>query len=425
MGLQICNGRIIDPANDVDRIGDLLIDDGVIVGIDVAPDNFVAERKIDASNQIVCPGLIDLAVRLHDLAQQHKTIISGEISAAVASGITTICCSPDTEPVIDTPAATELILQRALDSQQSRVLPLGALTSGLQGQKLVEMDALRCAGCVGLSNGNAPIVSTEVLRRAFEYAQTCDMTVHLYCNDGFLGHGGVAHEGAVALRLGLPAIPEVAETIAISRALLLIEQIGCRVHFCRLSTARGVAMLADARARGLNVSADVGIAYLYLTEMDVADFNTDCLVLPPFRSQRDMQQLREGLADGVIGSICSDHQPHGIDAKSVPFSMAEPGASTIEMLLPLALRLQDEAGLTLKRLIAALTCVPADIVGADTGNLAVGRPADVCVFDPELFWTVDRDDLLSSGKNTPFTGWPMTGKVTHTVVAGNVVYQYA
>jgi dihydroorotase len=424
MRLKISNGRIIDPANNVDQTASIFIDKGKIIAIGRSPKGFEPQKEIDASDQIICPGLVDLCARLREPGEEHKATIASETAAAAASGITSICCPPDTIPVIDTPAVAELIFQRSSINKKSKVFPLGALTHGLKGETLAEMDALKSAGCIGVSNAYAPIVDTEVLRRALEYAATCEITVHLYCEDDYLKNNGVAHEGPVSTRLGLPAIPETAETIAVSRALLLVEQTGARVHFCRISTARSIELLADARARGLDVTADVGIAHLYLTDMDISSFNTDCYVLPPLRSQRDKDGLRAGLANGTITAICSDHQPHESDAKSAPFSMTEPGASTIEMLLPLTLQLVRDKNLTLQQAVAALTSAPAKIAGLDTGNLSIGSPADICIFDPESSWTVERDALLSAGKNTPFTSWEMTGKVTHTLVDGNIIYQH-
>jgi len=423
MRLKISSGRIIDPANNIDQTDDLFIDEGLILGIGKSPKGFKAEQDIDATDQIVCPGLVDLCARLREPGEEHKATIASETTAAIASGITSICCPPDTIPVIDTTAVVELIFQHSSNSQKSKVFPLGALTHGLKGKTLAEMDTLKNAGCIGVSNAYAPIVDTEVLRRALEYAATCEITVHLYCEDDYLRNNGVAHEGPVSTRLGLPAIPETAETIAISRALLLVEQTGARVHFCRISAARSIDLLAEANARGLDVTADVGIAHLHLTDMDISSFNTDCYVLPPLRSQRDKEGLRAGLANGTITAICSDHQPHESDAKSAPFSMTEPGASTIEMLLPLTLQLVRDKILTLQQAVAALTSAPAKIAGLDTGNLSIGSRADICVFDPESSWTVERDALLSAGKNTPFTSWEMTGKVTHTLVDGNIIYQ--
>jgi dihydroorotase len=423
MRLKISHGRIIDPANNIDKTANLFIDKGRVMAIGRSPKGFKPQKEIDAAGLIVCPGLIDLCARLREPGEEHKATIASETTAAAASGISSICCPPDTVPVIDTPAVAELIFQKSSNSQKSKVFPLGALTHGLNGKTLAEMDALKSAGCIGVSNAYAPIVDTEVLRRALEYAATCEITVHLYCEDDYLRNNGVAHEGPVSTRLGLPAIPETAETVAVSRALLLVEQTGASVHFCRISTARSIELLAEAKARGLVVTADVGIAHLHLTDMDISSFNTDCYVLPPLRSQRDKEGLRTGLANGTITAICSDHQPHESDAKSAPFSMTEPGASTIEMLLPLTLQLVRDKNLTLQQAVAALTSAPAKIAGMDTGNLSIGSRADICIFDPESSWTVERDALLSAGKNTPFASWEMTGKVTHTLVDGNIIYQ--
>jgi len=423
MRIKISNGRIIDPANNIDQTSSLFIDKGKILAIGRSPKGFKPQREINATNKIVCPGLVDLCARLREPGEEYKATIASETNAAAASGITSICCPPDTIPVIDTPAVAELIFRHSSINKKSKVFPLGALTHGLKGETLAEMDALKSAGCIGVSNAYKPIVDTEVLRRALEYAMTCEITVHLYCEDDYLRNNGVVHEGPVSTRLGLPAIPETAETIAVSRALLLVEQTGARVHFCRISTARSIDLLAEAKARGLDITADVGIAHLHLTDMDISSFNTDCYVLPPLRSQRDKEGLRTGLANGTITAICSDHQPHDSDAKSAPFSMTEPGASTIEMLLPLTLQLVRDKNLTLQQAVTALTSAPAKIAGLDTGNLSIGTGADICIFDPESSWTVETDALLSAGKNTPFASWEMTGKVTHTLVDGNIIYQ--
>ncbi len=424
MRLKISNGRIIDPANNIDQTGSLFIDKGKILAIGQSPAGFEPQKEINASNRIIFPGLIDLCARLREPGMENKATIASETAAAAASGITSICCPPDTTPVIDTPAVAELIFQRALKNQQSKVYPLGALTHGLKGETLAEMDSLKSAGCIGVSNAYAPIVDTEILRRALEYAVTCKITVHLYCEDYYLGSRGIVHEGSVSTRLGLPAIPETAETIAVSRALLLVEQTGARVHFCRISASRSIELLAEGKARGLDITADVGIAHLHLTDMDISSFNTDCYVLPPFRNQRDKEALRAAVKSGIINAICSDHQPHEADAKSTPFGMAEPGASTIELLLPLTLQLVRDKCLTLQQAVAALTSAPADIANINAGNLSIGSQADICIVDPETSWLVEKESLLSSGKNIPFTSWEMTGKVTHTVIDGKIIYQH-
>ena len=422
MRLRVRNGRIVDPAQGIDELGDLLIVDGKVSAIGVVDQEIAVDQEVDASNQVVCPGLVDLCARFGDLGVVDKGVVS-ETTAAAAGGVSSICVPPDTVPVVDSTQVVELILQQGVSSQQAKVFPIGALTQGLQGVALSEIATLQAAGCIGFSNAMMPIVDSQLLRRALEYAKTHDVSVHLYCMDSFLQNDGVVHEGAVGVRLGLPMVAEMAETVAISRVLLLNEKIACRVHFCRLSAARSIALVQQAKEQGMPVSADVGIAHLFLTEHDVSSFNSDCFVLPPLRSMQDKEQLGRGLVSGAINCICSDHQPHGADVKSVPFSMAEPGASTIEMLLPLTLRLMKEYDMTLSQVLALVTCVPAGIAGIAAGDLAVGSAADVCVFDPNGLWMIEKNALCSLGKNTPFMGWEMQGKVSCTIIDGQIVYQ--
>lgn len=423
MRIAIKQGHIVDPANNQDCVADLYIENGKIVSIGNTPVKFKPDRTIDAKNRIVCPGLVDLSARLCEPGHEHKATIASETTAAASAGITSICCPPDTYPVIDTPAVAELIYQRALKTNMARVYPLGALTHGLKGETLAEMHALKGAGCIGVSNAYAPMDNSAVLRRALEYASTCDLTVHLFCEDSHLRDQGVVHEGIMSVRLGLPAIPETAETIAVSRALLLAEQSGAHIHFCRISSARSTVLIAHAKKQGLPVTADVSITHLHLTEMDLGSFNSHCHLRPPLRSQYDKESLRKGLADGTIDAICSDHQPHDDDAKSAPFSLTEPGASTLDVLLPLTLQLVRDKTLSLAQAITALTIKPANIAGIRAGQLSKDAVADVCIIDPEKTWAVKKDKLSSAGKNSPFIDWEMTGKVTHTLLGGRIVYE--
>jgi len=424
MSLRIANGRIIDPANDLDRKADLFIDDdGFIVGIGKAPKNFTAELTIDASNLIVCPGLVDLQARVREPGQEYKATIESETLAAVSAGITTLVTPPDTMPVIDTPAMAQMIQQRAWRFGMAFIHPLGAMTRDLEGTQLSDMESLDEAGCVGVTNALNPIKDTLVLRRAMEYAASFDITVFLRAQDPWLIAGGCVHEGEVGTRLGLPGIPEAAETVAVARDLALIEQTGVRAHFSQLSTARAVAMIAEAQERGLPVTADVTAHHLHLSEHDIGYFNSECHVIPPLRSERDRDGLRKALQDGVISAICSDHQPHESDAKLAPFIESEPGVSGLETLLALTLRLVDDGLIDLTQAIAALTSEPADIIGVDTGNLAIGSTADICIFDPEARWTLNTNDMVSRGHNSPFAGWEFKGKVTHTLIGGVLVYE--
>ena len=423
-GLLIKGGHVVDPANKLDAVKDLYIDStGFITGVGKAPEGFQAERTIDARGKIVCPGLIDLRARLREPGLEYKATMESETRAAVAAGITTLCCPPDTWPVIDTPAMAQMVQSRAWRFGLAFVHPLGALTQGLEGKLLTDMAALEEAGCVGVSNGLEPITDTLVLRRAMEYASTFDLTVYLHAEDPWLRNSGCVHEGEIGTRLGLPGIPEAAETVAVARDLALIEQTGVRAHFCNLSSARAVAMIGEAQKLGLPVTADVTAHHLHLTEHDIGYFNTQCHVRPPLRALRDRDALRAALASGVIGAICSDHQPHEPDAKLAPFAESAPGISGLETLLPLSLRLVEEKLLSLSEAIARLTVHPAQILGVECGSLSVGATADACIFDPKAHWTLSADKLVSRGRNTPFLGWEFTGRVTHTLVGGEVVFE--
>lgn len=423
MRIAISNGHLVCPVQRLDGPGNLYIADGSIVSAGAPPEGFTADLEIALDGQYVCPGIVDLSVHTREPGFEHKATITSETAAAVRSGVTSMVCPPDTRPVTDTPAVVELIHQRRHRLDKTRIYPLGALTKGLDGQQLTEVAALKRAGCVGLSNADKPIVDTEVLRRAFEYAAGFDLPVFIHPEDHYLNNEGVMHEGKISTRLGLPGIPETAETVAISRALLLIEQTGVTAHFCRLSCARSVELIAVAKQQGLPVTADAGICYLYLTELNVDGFNSQCRLWPPLRTDRDRLALLDGLMSGVIDAVCSDHQPHDEDAKAVPFSRAEPGASTLEVLAPLAFNLVATRGFKLEQVVRSLCTGPASIIGIDAGTLAEGAPADLFIFDDNRQWTVAAEQLASAGKNTPFDDWEMNGKVTHTFVGGKPAYQ--
>lgn len=423
MRILISNGRLFCPAQQLDARGNLYIADGRIVSVGKPVDGFSADLKIALDGQFVCPGIVDLSVHTREPGFEHKATIASETEAAVRGGVTGMVCPPDTRPVADNPSVVELVHQRQSRLGKTRIYPLGALTKGLDGRQLTEVAALRQAGCIGLSNADKPIIDTEVLRRAFEYAAGFDLPVFIHPEDSYLRNQGVMHEGKISTRLGLPGIPETAETIAISRALLLIEQTGVRAHFCRLSCARSVELIGAAKQQGLPVSADAGICYLYLTEMDVDGFNPQCRLWPPLRTDRDRQVLLDGVRSGVIDAICSDHQPHDEDAKAAPFSSAEPGASTLEVLAPLSFDLAAARGIGLEQIVGALTCRPASIIGIDAGALTGGAPADLFIFDADRQWTVKAEELAGAGRNTPFIDWEMNGRVTHTIIEGKPVFQ--
>lgn len=423
MKKHIKNGRLIDPKNGIDSVQDVYIAAGKIVGIGQAPEGFVANHVIDASNLIVCPGLVDLSARLREPGFEHKATLESEMQAAVAGGITSLACPPDTDPVLDEPGLVEMLKHRAKQLNLAHVYPLGALTTQLAGKELTEMCQLTEAGCVGFSQADVSIYDTQVLWRAMQYAATFGFTVWLRPEEPYLAKNGVAHDGEVAARLGLKGIPSAAETLAIASILRIAGETGARVHLCRLSTAEGVDMVRQARKHGLNVSCDVSANHLHLTEHDIGFFDANCHLKPPLRSQRDKDALTQGLRDGSIDAICSDHTPVDDDAKLLPFAEAEAGATGLELLLPLTLKWAHDNQVSLLDAIARITSQPAQILGIAAGDLNLDATADLCIFDPEHYWKVDAASLISQGKNTPLAGFELAGKVRYTLVRGQVVYQ--
>jgi dihydroorotase len=420
--ILIKNGRIIDPANNINNLGSVYIADGKILSVIYKPADFNPDQVIDAKNQIVCPGFIDLSTRLREPGQSRKATFASETAAAAAAGITTMCLQPDTIPVIDARAVAELIKDQAEKTGYQQILPIAALTQKLEGTELSAMLALKQAGCVAVSNANQPVKNLLILRRAMEYAASHDLLLIYRPNDFWLANNGCIHEGVVSTRYGLPSIPDAAETIALAQCLELAELTGCRVHFGQLSSRRSVIKLHQAKKYGLAVSADVAIHQLHLTEDDIIPFDSAYHVQPPFRTNADKEALCEGLANGTIDSICSDHQPHDLDAKLGAFPETEPGVSSLETLLPLMLKLVTQQAITLEQGIAALTQKPAQILQLDSGALTPGFAADVCVFDPEQDWQVNSGNWLSQGVNTPFWGEMFKGHVTYTLQAGKVIY---
>jgi len=421
--ISIINGRVIDPANQIDEQIDIHISQGKVLALGNKPDNFNADKTIDASGKVVCPGFIDLSVQLREPGQEYKATIASETKAAAKAGITTLICSPDTNPVIDEPAVVELIRRRAKQSGFARVLTLAAMTKNLKGQELSEIAALRDAGCVAISNARKPLGNTLIERRALDYAATFGMKVFIKPEDKHLRNNGCVHEGIVGSRLGLPGYPEAAETVAVARDIALAETTGAQIHFHTISTAKSVQKINRACHDGVNLSIDVAAHQLHLTEMDINEFDTACHLDPPLRTLRDRDALRRAVADGSIAAICSDHQPHEPDAKVHPFPDSESGMSALETLLPLTLKLVQEKVLDLPSAIARLTIGPATIAGLPYGTLSTGSSADICIFDPEAYWTLTEDSMLSNGKNTPFINWELPGLVTHTLFEGRVTYE--
>jgi dihydroorotase len=422
--LRISNGLLVDPAAPNQREADLFLDEGKIAAIGKAPAGFEAEHTIDAAGRWVMPGLVDCQARLRDPGQPEKANIASETAAAVGKGITTLCIPPDTQPPIDNSATVELIHHRnEMFGHKARLYPIGALTRGLGGEQLSNMASLRDNGCIAFGNARFPLASNLVQRRAMDYAAGQDSLVVIQPLDAELLGNGCAHEGAIATRLGLPAIPVAAETAALAKDIELVAQTGARTHFGQLSCARSMEMIARAKVKGLPITADCAIHQLFLTDHDIGMFNSNMLTIPPLRSQYDRDALRAAVADGTIDCLCSDHQPHEVDAKLKPFPSAEPGISGLDTLLALALRLVEEDLLPLAELIARLTQNPAKIFGLPGGSLGAGEIADLIIVDPGTHWICKSENFVSKGKNTPFEGWDFNGSVTHTIIDGELVYE--
>ncbi|QLQ34310.1 MAG: dihydroorotase [Candidatus Thiothrix singaporensis] len=423
MSLLIRNARIIDPASGLDGQRNLLVNNGQIAALTEANAAISADEEIDASGLWLFPGAVDLAAWLREPGLDHKATLQSETRAAAASGVTTLCYQPEPGANFDSAAQVKLIDDLNRKQRFANVEVLGNLTKGLKGEHLSNMASLKRAGCVGVTNSQQPFHSLQTLRRAMEYAATHDLTVFIYPLEHALAAGGYMHEGEVSTRLGLPAIPSAAETVAVAQTLALASHTGARVHFCRLSAKLSVRLIRQAKESDLDISADVAVHQLFLTDMDVSDFNPLCHVMPPLRSARDQDALREGLADGTIDAICSDHQPHEVDAKLAPFQQTAPGISALETLLPLTLRLVEENVLSLPEALRKITATPARIISSKAGCISVGAPADLVLFDPDELWELDLNRMYSDGKNSPFGGWNFNGAVKRTLLAGKTVFR--
>lgn len=414
--IEIRGGRVVDPATQFDDSVSIYIADGRIAGIGQAPAGFKADQVIDASGLVVAPGLVDLSARI-------AGNIDAELDAAVAGGVTTLACPPDVDPIIDEPELAERIVRHAEDVSQVRVLPVGAMTQGLAGTMLAEMSLLRDAGCIAVSQGRGLPADTRVLWRALQYAASCDVPVWLQPAEYHLSKDGIAHDSALASRLGLAAIPVAAETMGMQNVLSLAWETGARVHFTQISSAEGVALLRAAQDDGLPVTGDVAVHALHLYEQDIGYFDPLTRFDPPLRGFEDREALRLGLADGTLGAAVSAHTPRGVDVKRVPFAEAAPGATGIELLLSLTLAWGESLSLPLRRSLLPVTAKAAEILGIDAGRIAVGQRADLVLFDPSAQWTVQESELRSAGKLTPFLGRTLQGRVVKTLAGGQLVYE--
>ena len=433
MNILIQHGRVIDPASGLDQMADVAVANGRILAIvqagEVLPAGFSPEQRIDASGCIVAPGLVDLQVRLREPGYEHEGMLDSELNAAVAGGVTSLVCPPDTDPVLDEPGLVEMLRFRAEKLHQARVLPLGALTRGLQGEVLTEMLQLTEAGCIGFGQAEVALANTQVMQRAMQYARSFGYTVWLRPQELYLGKG-VAASGPLATRMGLSGVPVAAETIALHTIFELVRATGARVHLCRISSAAGVELVRQAKAQGLPVSADVSINSLHLTDLDIGYFDSRTRLTPPLRQQSDRAALRAALADGTIDALVSDHTPVGSDEKDLPFAESEPGATGLELLLGLTCKWAQDDSVPLAQALACVTSRAAQVLGASAGPLAagvgrvqVGSLADICVLDPQDAWRVQASTLRSQSKHTPFDGYELPARVRATVVGGRVAFQ--
>ncbi len=419
--LVLRGGRVFDPAaqRPLDMVADVRITNGRIVEIGRG---LVAPRIIDVRDLWVVPGLIDLHVHLREPGQEYKEDIETGTRAAASGGFTTICCMPNTKPVNDHRAITELIVRRAREVGAVRVRPIGAITQGLEGKTLADIADMKEGGIVAISDDGRPVMNAGLLRRAFEYAKTFDLPVVQHAEDLDLSEGGAMNEGAVSTRIGIRGQPACAESAMVARDLELVEWTGARYHVAHVSTARTVALVRDAKRRGLNVTCEVTPHHLALTDEACSHYDTRTKVMPPLRTQADQEALLEALADGTIDAIATDHAPHSPVEKDVEFECAAPGMLGLETALPLILDFVRMGTLDDKRAIAALTGAAARAFGLPGGSLAIGSAADITVIDPERPITLTSDTIASKSKNSPFLGQTLAGRAVLTLVEGRLVH---
>jgi dihydroorotase len=421
----IRGGTVVDPANGIHGRYDVVITQGVIAAV-ASPDgghDVPAQESIDAAGCLVVPGLIDIHVHLREPGYEYKETVETGTRAAVAGGFTTVACMANTSPVNDSAAVTDYIRERAATAALARVYPIGAVSKGLNGEELAEIGEMHRAGIVGVSDDGMPIMNGGLMRRVLEYAAMFSLPVIVHEEERTIAAGGVMNEGALSLRLGLKGMPAAAEEAMVARDIALLERTGGRLHIAHLSTVGSVNMVRIAKQRGLTVTAEVTPHHFTLTEAAVDGYDTNAKMNPPLRTQRDVEAVRQGLADGTIDAIATDHAPHHRDEKELEFDRAANGVVGLETALPLALRLVEEAKIPMERIVAALTVGPARVLNLPHGTLSVGATADVTVVDPRRRWSVDVARLYSKSRNTPFAGMEMQGQATVTMVGGRVVWR--
>ena len=422
MSILIKNGRVIDPKNNVDAILDILVVNGKIADLNKNLDPKKAKQIIDASKKIVMPGIIDLQLNLREPGNQYKSTLESEMKAANAGGVTSMVCPPDTTPILDEPGLVKMLKNKSEVLKRGNVYPLGALTQKLNGKLLTEINDLYDSGCIGFSQAEKPIQDTEVLYRSFQYLSTFNLKAFLRAEDAYLSEKGIINAGEISTRLGLKGIQSISETTAINKILEIARLTKTKVHLNKISTADGLNLIKVAKKNGIDVTCDVSIHQIFLTDNDIGFFNTNCFLKPPLRKESDRLKIIESIVDGTIDAICSDHSPVNEDNKLKPFAESEHGASSVELLMPMIFKLAEEYKIDLSLLIDKITYQPANILDINKGNLSVNSDADICIFDPNYLWEVNSKTLISEGKNTPFMNQNFTGKVSGTIFNGNIVF---
>jgi dihydroorotase len=420
MNILIKNGHVIDPANKVDGKLDILLSDGKIARLG-KPGSIPAEgaQVVEASGKLVVPGLIDMHIHLREPGFEYKETIKTGAAAAKAGGFTSVCSMPNTNPVNDNRSVTEFILSEAHDAL-ARVFPIGAITKGSKGEELAEMAELHSAGCVAVSDDGKPVMSAAIMRRAMEYSKIFDIPVISHCEESTLSDKGVMHEGFVSTELGLRGIPAAAEEVMVSRDITLAELTGCRLHIAHVSTTRSVRMVREAKARGVKVTAETCPHYFTLTDEAVRGYNTMAKMNPPLRTAEDVAAIKQGLKDGTLDVIATDHAPHAMDEKSVEFDHAPFGIVGLETAVGLVFKLVQEGVLSLTEAVRKLSFNPATILKINKGTLSAGADADITIIDPDVEWTVDSSQFKSKSRNTPFDGWKLKGRAVQTIVGGKI-----
>ena len=420
--ILIKGGRVISPAQQLDDTCDVLIEKGKIAAIGKDLDAQGAEI-IDADGKIVTPGLVDIHVHLRDPGLEYKEDIASGTLSAVTGGFTSIACMPNTKPVNDNQSVTKYILNKVKEEGHCRVFPIASISKGLQGESMTEMGELKGLGVYGVSDDGKPVSNAQLMRRAMEYAKPFGITIVTHAEDLELVGSGVMNEGPVSTELGLKGIPWVAEDAATAREIMLAEFTGAHLHVAHVSTKGSIDLVRQAKKRGVNVTCEATPHHFTLTDEAVRGYNTNAKMNPPLRSAEDREAVRQGIADGTVDAIATDHAPHHIDEKNVEFNIAMNGIVGLETALPLSLQLVEDGLIDLPKAVALLTCGPAAALGIPAGQLEEGGVADVTVIDPELEWTVDAQKLVSKSKNTPFDGWKMKGVALCTIVGGKIAYR--